>query len=450
MPKAIVTYVRWVDAVNRVVGRFAMYLIFAMIGIPKSPFADILYQHDRPRAGSLAAMTGRPCKPQPSGTLCRALSALLFFTVWTRAVKLMKRPKNRGTTPEVSATRRHFLASSVVVTAAVSFAKQLAAQTDNGSLSLYIWPHYIGGSTLEGFTALTGISVSEDFYDSSDDMLRTMTGAVHPYDIVVASYDYTEEMIQKRLLLPLDHNQLPNMKNINPVFLDDFFDPGRRYSIPFLWGTQGICFRKSAVRAVPDSWRILLDSDAHSGRIALPGPDTLGLALKYLGFSYNSVDPGELEAAGALLIRQKSHVKALVGPDGIDLLANGDVDVAVGWNTEALRLMEDDDDIDYRVPTEGGLLWEDCVCIPRSASNPSGAHKLINYALEAKVAATIAEENWYATPNLAALALLPEAYLEDHTVFPGMEIIKRCEPALNLGKAGTRLRDQVWRKVLDS
>jgi spermidine/putrescine transport system substrate-binding protein len=134
----------------------------------------------------------------------------------------------------------------------------------------------------------------------------------------------------------------------------------------------------------------------------------------------------------------------------MELLANGDVDVAVGWNTEALRLMEEDDDIDYRVPTEGGLLWEDCVCIPRSASNPSGAHKLINFALEAKVAATIAEELWYATPNRAALALLPEAYLEDHAIFPGMEIIKRCEPALNLGKAGTRLRDQVWQKVLDS
>jgi hypothetical protein len=79
MPKAIVNYVRWVDAVNRVVGRFAMYLIFAMIAIPKSPFADILYLHDRLPAGSLAAMTGRSCKPQPSGTLYMALSALLFF-----------------------------------------------------------------------------------------------------------------------------------------------------------------------------------------------------------------------------------------------------------------------------------------------------------------------------------------------------------------------------------
>ncbi len=362
----------------------------------------------------------------------------------------MKRSRNRSTTPEMSAGRRRFLAGFVAATATVSVAKQLGAQTGNGSLRLYSWPDYTGSSTLADFTASSGISVSVDFYDNSDEMLRTISGAEHRYDIIIASYDYIEEMIGKGLLLPLDHSHIPNIANLYPVFRDAIFDPGRRYSMPFLWGTQGICFRRSALSEVPESWGILLDSDVYSGRIALPGPDTLGLALKYLGYSYNSVDPGELEAAGALLIRQKSHVKAFVGPDGIDLLASGDVDLAVGWNSEALGLMEEDDDIDYRVPAEGGLLWQDCVCIPRSASNPSDAHRLINYSLEAEVGAAIAEDLWYATPNRAAVALLPKAYREDHAIFPGMEIIKRCEPALNLGEAGTRLRDQVWQRVLEA
>jgi spermidine/putrescine transport system substrate-binding protein len=362
----------------------------------------------------------------------------------------MERSRNRGTTSDVSVGRRHFLAGTVAATATVSFAKRLAAQTGSGSLRLYSWPDYTGTSTLADFKASSGISVSVDFYDNSDEMLRTISGADHPYDIVIASYDYIEEMIRKGLLLPLDRGRIPNIANLYPVFNDAVFDPGRRYSTPFLWGTQGICFRRSAVSAIPDSWRVLLESDVYSGRMALPGPDTLGLALKYLGYSYNSVDPGELEAAGALLIRQKSHVKAFVGPEGVELLAKGDVDLAVGWNSEALRLMEEDEDIDYRVPREGGLLWQDCVCIPRSASNPNGAHRLIDYSLEAEVAAAIAEELWYATPNRAAVALLPKAYREDHTIFPGMEIIKRCEPALDLGEAGTRLRNQIWRRVSEA
>ena len=91
-----------------------------------------------------------------------------------------------------------------------------------------------------------------------------------------------------------------------------------------------------------------------------------------------------------------------------------------------------------------------CLCIPRAASNPDGAHKLIDYALEAEMAAAIAEEFWYATPNRAAVALLPEDYREDHVIFPGMDIIERCEPALNLGAAGTRLRNQIWQKVSEA
>ncbi len=308
----------------------------------------------------------------------------------------------------------------------------------------------MGSSILDDFSVQTGIAVSENAYESSDEMLDVIQAGNDPVDLVIASYDYIEEMIGADLLTPLDHNQIPNTTNLFPVFSDAQFDPGRQFSMPFVWGTQGICYRKSAVGSTPDSWGILLDSDTHSGRMALPGPDTLGLALKYLGYSYNSVDPDELDAAGEIVIRQKPHVKPFSGAEGIEMLANGEVDVTVGWSSEILGLMEDDDDIDYRVPVEGSLLWQDCLCIPRSSSNPSGAHTLINHVLDASISAAIAEYLWYATPNKAALALLPQAYREDYVIFPGMDIIVRCEAALNLGEEGTRLRDETWQKVLES
>lgn len=352
--------------------------------------------------------------------------------------------------PHVSLGRRRFLTDAVAATAAMSVARQSGAQSGAGSLRLYSWRDYTGKSVLAEFMASTGISVSARFYDHSDEMFRNISSAEHQFDILIASYDYVEHLIANRLLLPLDHSKIPNIDNLFPAFRNAKFDPGHRHSVPYLWGTQGICFRKSAMRTTPDSWGILLDSDAHSGRIALPGIDTVGLALKYLGYSYNSVDPGELQAAGKLLIRQKPHVKSFDATNGIELLAKGEVDLAVGWNTEVFGPMQENNDIDYRVPNEGGMLWQDCLCIPHPASNPSGAHILINYALKAEVGAAIAENFWYATPNRAAVALLPDAYRNDPTIFPGMEIIKRCEPALSLGKAGTRLREQVWKKVTES
>ena len=364
----------------------------------------------------------------------------------------MKIPENLSNAPGTYSgrQRRRFLAGTVAATASVAFAELADAQTGDKSLRLYTWPDYLGSTTLEEFSAKTSITVSTDTYDNSDEMLHNIDRAGSQYDILIASYDYIEEMIAKNLLLPLDHSKIPNSANLFPVFRDAIFDPGRRFSMPFLWGTQGICYRKSTMTENPESWRMLFESDAFSGRMALPGPDTLGLALKYLGYSYNSVDPVELEAAGELLIRQKPHIKSFAGQDGIELLANGDVDVTVGWNSEILGLMEDDDDIDYRVPIEGSLLWQDCVSILRTTANPSGAHTLLNHALDARVSAAIAEEFWYATPNQAALELLPDSYKKDHVIFPGMDTIKRCEPALNLGEAGTLLRDRIWKKVLEA
>ena len=361
----------------------------------------------------------------------------------------MEKLKILGNSPttETRRQRRRFLAGTA---ASIALAGQAGVQAADNSLRLYTWPDYMGSATLEEFSAKTGIAVSTDAYGNSDEMLHNIDSSDSQYDIFIASYDYVEEMIAKNLLLPLDYSQIPNTANLLPVFRDAIFDPGRRFSMPFLWGTQGICYRKSAVTENPESWRILFESDAYSGRVALPGPDTLGLALKYLGYSYNSVDPVELEAAGELLIRQKPHVKSFVGHDGIELLANGNVDVTVGWNSEILGLMEDHDDFDYRVPIEGSLVWQDCICIPRTTANAAGAHTLLNHALDARVSAAIAEELWYATPNQAALELVSDSYKKDHIIFPGMDIIERCEPALNLGEAGTQLRDRIWEKVLQA
>lgn len=362
----------------------------------------------------------------------------------------MKHPERHSDAPGVSSGRRRFLTASMAAIAATAVGRQVGAQTGEGSLHLYSWRDYTGKSVLADFIASTGISVTARFYDNSDEMFRTVFRGEPQFDVLIASYDYLEHLIADQLLQPLDHSKIPNISNLFPAFRDARFDPGHRYSLPYLWGTQGICFRRSAVRSTPNSWEALLDSNAHSGRIALPGIDTIGLALKYLGYSYNSVNPDELEAAGELLIRQKPHVISFHPTNGIELLANGEVDLAVGWNTEVFDPMQEDDDIDYRVPAEGGLLWQDRMCIPHTATNPAGAHTLINYALDAETGAAIARNFWYATPNRAALALLPDTYREDPTVFPGMEIIRRCEPALSLGREGTRLREQVWNKVIES
>ena len=240
------------------------------------------------------------------------------------------------------------------------------------------------------------------------------------------------------------------MKNVDKHFQDAAFDPGRKYSVPYMWGTQGIGYRKSKVSSIPDTWKVLLDSGEYSGRVALLGDagSVLGPALKYLGYSYNATSPEEIKKAEELVIRQKPHIKAFAEDNGQDLLLSGEVDLTMEWNGDILQIMAEDDDISYVVPKEGSNVWQDCMCIPTGAPHPENAHRFINFILDAEAGAAIADFIYYATPNNAARALLSDDYNKNPAVFPDDETLARCEPSIYLGEEVKRLYDEAWTRIL--
>jgi spermidine/putrescine transport system substrate-binding protein len=251
------------------------------------------------------------------------------------------------------------------------------------------------------------------------------------------------------MLIPIDHGKLQNIKNIDPVFMDAQFDPGRKYSLPYMWGTIGIGYRKSKVSAVPDSWSWLYDSDAYKGRIALLAEaiTVFQMAFKYMGQPLNSTDPALLKRAEEMLIKQKPNIKVFAEDNGQDLLASGEVDLTMEWNGDILQVMTEDPDIAYVVPKEGGLLWQDCLCIPKDAPHPLNAHAFIDFILDAKNGAAIADTIQYATPNAAAKALMDAKYRDNPAIFPSDAVIKVCEPAIYTGEAFQRLVDEAWTRV---
>jgi len=120
------------------------------------------------------------------------------------------------------------------------------------------------------------------------------------------------------------------------------------------------------------------------------------------------------------------------------------------WNGDILQIMEEDDDVSYVVPKEGGLLWQDCLCIPTGAPHPDNAHAFINFILDADAGAAIADFIQYATPNNAARALLSDEYNKNPAIFPDDATLAACEPAIYLGEDSQRLRDEAWTRVLAS
>ena len=348
-------------------------------------------------------------------------------------------------------SRRSFLAGTGAVAAGLSIRPRLAFSADEARLNFYNWDTYIGETTLDDFKDASGIEVTMDLFGDNDELFAKLKEGNPGYDVIVPTNDYVERMIAAEMLVPLDHAKLPNYtKNVDPAFKDAAFDPGRTYSVAYMWGTQGIGYRKSRVEGVPDSWKWLFDSDAYAGRIALLGDEgsVIGMALKYLGYSYNSKDPGEIKQAEELIIRQKPHIKVFADDNGQDLLLSGEVDLTMEWNGDILQVMAEDDDLAYVVPKEGSVAWQDCLSIPTGAPHPENAHKFIDFIFDAEVGAQIADFIQYATPNAAARKLLPDEYSENPAIFPSAETLARCEPEIYKGEAAQRLREETWTRIL--
>ena len=345
-------------------------------------------------------------------------------------------------------TRRSFLAGTGAVAAGVSLAPRGAWSAEEAKLNFYNWDTYIGETTLDDFKGESGIAVKMDLFADNEELFAKLKESNPGYDLIVPSNDFVERFLAANKLLPLDHGLIPNIANVEPVFMDAAFDPGRKYSLTYMWGTQGIGYRKSKVSSVPDSWKTVLDSDEYSGRIALLSEGVLEVALKYLGYSYNDSDPAHIKQAEELIIKQKPHIKTFAEDNGQDLLASGEVDLTMEWNGDILQVMEEDDDISYVVPKEGSNVWQDCLCIPTGAPHPENAHKFINYILDAKAGAAIAEFVYYATPNKAARALLDVDYNKNPAIFPDAATLKKCEPAIYLGEAVQQIKEEAWTRVL--
>jgi len=356
----------------------------------------------------------------------------------------MNRPRSR-----FPLSRRGFLAGAGLAAVGLTFGSKNAFSEEEKALTFYNWDTYIGPDTLSDFQDATGIAVKMDLFGDNDELFAKLRSGNAGYDVVVPSSDFIERMVSADMLMRLDLDKIPNFANIQKRFQDVDFDPGRKYSLPYMWGTIGIGYNKEEVEGTPDSWGILIDSDKYAGQIALMGDaqHVLQIALKYLGYSLHSTDPKQIKQAEELIIAHKKNIKVFADDNGQDLLASGEVALAQEWNGDVLQVMAEDENLNYITPKEGGLLWEDCVAIPKSAPHPENAHKFLNFINEPEINAAIAETIQFATPNEAALKLLPDSYTKNPVIFPSAEALKNYETAKYLGEAATKLYDEAWTRI---
>jgi spermidine/putrescine transport system permease protein len=313
-------------------------------------------------------------------------------------------------------------------------------------LNVFIWSGYIAPETIRRFEERHGARVNLDLYDSNEALLAKVQAGNAGYDVLCPSNYVVEILLQQGLLRALDHSALPNLIHVDPRFLDRPFDPGNRHSVPYVWGTAGIGYRRSKAGHV-DSWAALWDP-RFKGRILMldDAREAFGAALKWKGHSLNTVERAPLLLAQRLLIEQKPLVRTYNTSNYEDILLSGDVWLAQGWSGQFAKAMEQDPDIDYVIPREGSSLFLDTLVIPKGAPHPELAHAFLDYVMEPEVAAEICTTMRYSTPNRDAVPLLPEHVRRNPATFPPADALARAELILDIGEA-TVLYDRLWTEV---
>ena len=319
---------------------------------------------------------------------------------------------------------------------------------DQPMVYVYNWGDYIDEDVLDLFTEETGIEVRYEQYDTNEDMYVKVKAGGNAYDVLIPSDYMIEKMIKEDLLFELNYDNIPNAEQTDPKFLNLAYDPDNLYSIPYMWGTLGIVYDATVVTDPVDSWDILWNEKYAKNIIMLDSPrDTIGVALKALGYSMNSTNEQELQAAKEKLQEQRPLVLAYLVDQTKEKMMSGEAALAITWAGDALTMMEENENLRYAVPKEGSNYFFDAMVIPKTAKNKENAEAFINFMCKPEIAVKNAEYIRYSTPNMGAYDLLPEEIKNDGVGYPADEILEKCEVFLDPGDAIT-LYDSVWTELM--
>lgn len=318
---------------------------------------------------------------------------------------------------------------------------ECAVDEVDGDLSFYNWSEYIDPDLIAAFEEQYGVDVVEDFYDSNEAMLAQLqAGAV--YDLIVPSDYMVGIMIEEGLLASLDKDALPNLSNLDPDFVNPPYDSTGEYSAAYQWGTTGLGVNLSIVgEDFEPSWALVFDTDLTStypgGVSLLNDPrETMGAALKYLGYSLNTTDEAALQEAADLIVQAKDYITAFDTDQYDENLVNGEIAVSHGYSGNffaAFAATDDPDNWAYVIPEEGATVWIDNMAVPAVSEHPCTAHTFINYLLDAENGAALTNWNYYASPNAAAEEFIDEEVLTDDTIYPSAELEEKLEIITDTG-----------------
>ena len=315
-------------------------------------------------------------------------------------------------------------------------------------LYVYNWSDYIKEDLVQEFEKEYSCRIIMDYFDSNESMYAKLKAGASGYDIVFPTAYMVQIMARDNMLAEIDHSKISNIANIDEAYLPFTLDAEMKYSIPYMISNSGIGYLSDRVDdSFEASWGIFGNPE-YAGRMTMLNDmrESIGAALKYLGYSMNSVNSDELGKAGDLLSEWKKNLAKFEADQYKNGLVSGEFIISHGYSGDIFQVMEENESIAYEIPVEGTTISCDSMVILKDSKNTSLAYAFIDFLLRPEVAAENIEYIYYMAPNKPAYELLSEEIKNEPAVFMSKEMLEKSEVLLDLGENNV-LYSRVWDRV---
>ncbi len=326
---------------------------------------------------------------------------------------------------------------------------------------LYNWNNYIAPETIKRFEDFCKCEVVQTYYSDNEELLAKLAAGAKGYDMLVPTSNAVEALIKGTQLLPLDKSQLPNLKNINPAYLNTSFDPGNKYSVPYAMSTTVIGYNDQKIKELglpTDTWAVIFDPkylEKVKGRVTVldSANELFAAALKYLGYSANDVDEGHWKQAADVIKKAMPYWAAFNASSYIKELTVGNIWLVHGYSNDIFQANLDAQaakrpfHILHGMPKEGAVLAVDNMVIHKDAPRPDLALKFMNFMLDGRNSAELTNLIGSGNPNLDAVKYIKPEILKNPAIFPDKAILAKLEQLKELTTAQRRLRNRMWTEI---
>ena len=318
------------------------------------------------------------------------------------------------------------------------------AEELGGSLTISNWDAYMPEDLIPSFEQETGVDVELALHTTNEDIMGKISAQNgEGFDVVFVSGQFVEPLVQQGWAAELDHSQIPNLANLYPEAMELGYDAGNTHSVPYAWGTTGICYRTDLVSEPPTSWTIFHDPPAElDGKMTMLGTDRwlLQPALLSLGYSINTTDPAQIDEAVQWTLEAKEHLLGFDDTTFYSKLVSGEALAVQAWDGWCEYGRAEEPNIEFVVPDEGSDVWTDTMVVLESSQNKAAAHAFIDYVLEQTNGKAVSELILYKVPNAPAMEAVDPAVVEQ---FPTLAIepstLLQYEPVQDIGTDGIQL-----------